>query len=447
MRNLSADAGQEYFADGITDELTTDLARIRNLRVLSHTTAMHYKGTTETLPQIAHRLRVDAVIEGSVSRSQSRIRVRVQLVRGATDEHIWANSYERDLGDTTVLEAEIARDIADQIQIRLSPQERIELSSRASVNPDAYEAYLKGRYFFDQRSLQSNRKSIDEFRLALSLDPGFAAAQAGLADALVSESYLGEALPADIMPEAKRLIASATATDPNLPDVHVSSGWIKLTYDWDWPGAEREIKRALELNPNSARAHQLYGNYYLARGRTSEGISELQRAHELDPLSLFINRDLGRAYYYARRYEAALDQLRQTIELDPTMGGVNEWISWCYEKRGARDKAIQAYLNAERADGANQTEVDAQEQFYKHAGWNAFWRQELKKAWYTKRGPDGYVRALALVRLGEKEAALKTLRQQIELHSVWVTWMDVDPELDALRSDARFQALVQTAER
>lgn len=164
-------------------------------------------------------------------------------------------------------------------------------------------------------------------------------------------------------------------------------------------------------------------------------------------MSLFINRDLGRAYYYAHRYDAALGQLRQTLELDPTMAGVNEWISWCYEKRGARDKSIQAYLNAEKADGANQSQVDAQKQFYKHAGWNAFWRQELKRTRYTKPGPDGYVRALALVRLGEKEAALKTLRRQIELHSVWVTWMNVDPELDAMRSDARFQPLVQTVER
>jgi TolB-like protein/Tfp pilus assembly protein PilF len=447
LQNLSPDAGQEYFADGITDELTTDLARIRPLRVLSRTTAMHYKETTETLPQIARHLGVDAVLEGSVSRSQSRIRVRVQLVRGATDEHIWANSYERDLGDAVVLESEIARDIADQIQVHLSPQERTELSSRASVDPEAYEAYLKGKYFFDQRLAESNRKSIAEFRKAISLDPGFAAAQAGLADALVSRSYLGVALPSEVMPEAKRLIANATAIDPNLPDVHVSSGWIKLTYDWDWSGAEQEIKRALQLNPNSARAHQLYGNYYLALGRTDEAISEMERARELDPLGLFINRDLGRALYYARRYDAALDQLRQTLELDPTMGGVNEWISWSYEKTGARDKAFQAYLNVETTDGVDRAQLNVQEQFYKRAGWNAFWRRELDRTRSWPPGGGRYLRALILARLGENDTVLKLLHEQVEMRTVWVTWMNVDPELDGLRSDARFQQLVRATGR
>lgn len=447
LQNLSADAGQEYLADGITDELTTDLARIRSLRVLSRTTAMHYKGTTETLPQISRDLGVDAAIEGSVSRSQSRIRVRVQLVRGSTDEHIWANTYERDLGDAVVLEAEIARDIADQIQIRLSPQERTELSSRATVDPEAYEAYLKGKYFFDQRLPESDRKSIEEFRKAISLDPGFAAAQAGLADALVATSYFGEALPSDVMPEAKALIAKAAATDPNLPDVHVSSGWIKLTYDWDWPGAEQEIQRALRLNPNSARAHQLNGNYYLALGRTDEGISEMQRARELDPLGLFINRDLARALYYARRYDAALEQLRQTLELDPNMGGVYEWISWCDEKTGAQDKAVQAYLNAETRWGIKQSETNGTEEFYKRTGWDAFWRRQADLARSMPRGGGGYLRALIFARLGEKDAALKLLREQVELRTVWVAWMNVDPELDGLRGDPRFQELVRETGR
>ena len=447
LQNLSADADQEYFADGITDELTTDLARIRSLRVLSRTTAMHYKATTETLPQIARELGVDAAIEGSVSRSQSQIRVRVQLVRGATDEHIWANTYERDLGDAVLLEAEIARDIADQIQVRLSPQERIELSSRASVNPHAYEAYLKGKYFFDQRLTETNNKSIEEFREAISLDPGFAAAQAGLADALVARSYFGVALPSDVMPEAKGLIANATAADPNLPEVHISSGWIKLTYDWDWAGAEQEIKRALQLNPNSARTHQLYGNYLLALGHTDEAISEMERARELDPLGLFINRDVARALYYARRYDAALTQLRQTLELDPSMGGVNEWASWCYEKTGSPDKAVHAYLNAARTWGVTRSQANEQEELYKRAGWNAFWRREMDLSRSMPRGGGGYLRVLILVHLGEKDAALKALREQVDLRTVWVTWMNVDPELNGLRSDPRFQQLLQATGR
>jgi tetratricopeptide (TPR) repeat protein len=294
---------------------------------------------------------------------------------------------------------------------------------------------------------QTNQKSIDEFRLAISLDPGFGAAEAGLADALVSTSYLGEALPSDVMPEAKALLAKAAGTDPNLAEVHISSGWIKLTYDWDWPGAEQEIKRALQLNPNSARAHQLYGNYYLALGRTDEGINEMERARELDPLGLFINRDVARAFYYGRRYNAALIQLRQTLELDPNMGGVYEWIGWCDEKTGSRDKAVQAYLNAERQWDIKPSQVNEQEQLYKRAGWNAFWRRELDLSRSMPRGSAGYLRVLMLVHLGENDAALKLLREQVELRTVWVAWMNVDPELDGLRSDARFQELIRATGR
>ncbi|MGH9689191.1 MAG: tetratricopeptide repeat protein [Candidatus Acidiferrales bacterium] len=431
----------------MTDELTTDLARIRSLRVISRTTAMHYKGTTEPLPQIARELRVDAVVEGSISRSGSEIRVRAQLVRAAADEHIWANTYERKLTDAVALQAEVASDIANEIEVNLSPRERKALASRKPVNPQAYDAYLRGRYFFDKRTPVSDQKSISDFQQAIALDPSFAPAYAGLADAMVFRSYSGDALPAETMPQAKSLVAKALAIDEDLPDAHVSSGWIKLTYDWDWPGAEQESKRALELSPNSAAAHQLYGNYLLAIGHTDAAIVELQRSCELDPLSLFINRDLGRALYYDRHYDDALKQLKQTLDLDPNMGAANEWISWSYEEKGLRDQALDAFLRAELADGAGEDYVRAQEGFYKRSGWRAFWQHVLIQYRTRSRGSVGYLSALAYVWLGDKQKALEVLQEQVKLRTVWVTWMNIDPQLDSLRPDPQFQQMLRATGR
>ncbi len=448
LDNLSTDAGQEYFADGITDELITNLAKIQSLRVVSRTTAMHFKGAHRSLPQIARELGVDAVVEGSVSRSGAKMRIRAQLVRGATDEHVWANSYERNLTDAVALQAEVARDIADEIEIKLSPQEKAALRPPLPVNAEAYETYLKARHFYEKRTVENDRKSIQLFRQAIALDPNFAAAYAGLADALALCSYLGDVSPTEIIPEAKSAVASALALNRDLVEAHISSGWIKLSYDWDWAGVEQEVQRALDLNPNSAAAHQLYGNYYLAMGQTANGIAEHERARQLDPLSPSINRDLGRALYYARRYDDALKQFQQTLDLDPNFAGVVQaWISWCYEKKGLRGEAIDAFLKLKRADGADDAVVRDQEQRYRHYGWIAFWRQELKPRSDRPPGSTEYFSALAYARVGDNEDALRTLRREIELHTVWVGWINIDPELDWLRSDTRFQQLVRITGR
>jgi TolB-like protein/DNA-binding winged helix-turn-helix (wHTH) protein len=447
FENLSADPGEEYFADGMTDELTTDLAKIRSLRIVSRTTAMHYKGTSKELPQIARELGVDAVVEGSISRSEDKIRIRAQLVRGATDRHVWANSYERNLTDAVALQAEVARDIAAEIEINLSPQEKTALAAtRKTVNPAAYEAYLKGKYFYEKRTAASDQKSIEHFRQAIDMDPNFAAAYAGLAGALVLRSYLGDASPPEVMPESKELVGRALTLDDSLIDAHITSGWIKLTYDWDWSGAEQEIKRALELDPNSAAAHQLYGNYLLAMGHINEAIVEQQRARELDPLSLFVNRDLGRALYYGRRYDDALRQLKQTLELDSEFGGVvYEWISWCYEKKGMPDQAIDAFLRLD--ESGDRTHFRAREQLYKQRGWGTFWRGELQYGRNRVPGASDYFAVLDYARLGDKKNALALLRREIDLHTVWVTWINVDPELDSLRGDPRFNRLLRLTGR
>jgi TolB-like protein/DNA-binding winged helix-turn-helix (wHTH) protein/Tfp pilus assembly protein PilF len=448
LQDLSREVGQEYFADGVTDELTTDLAQIQSLRVISRTTAMHYKGTKLPLPQIARELGVDAAVEGSVSRSENKIRIRAQLVRGATDEHVWASSYERDLGDAIVLQAELARDIADQIHIRLGSREESAFSARKPVNPQAYEAYLKGRHFFDKRLLKSNAEAEAYFRQAIATDPNFAPAHAGLADALVSRSYYGAASPADVMPQAKSMIARALALDPNLPDAHVSLGWIKLTYDWDWLGVEEEIKRALERNPNSATARQLYGNYFLALGRIDDATAELQRARELDPLSLFINRDLGRAFYYARRFDDALKQFQQTLDLDSSIGGATyEWVGWCFEKKGLRNQAVDAFLQGKLTDGATQASILEAGRLYKREGWEAFWRRELNWDRNPVRDATNYMSVLNYARIGDKERALKLLKYEVDLHTAWVTWMNIDPELEGLRSDSRFRQMLRATGR
>lgn len=448
LENLSKEADQEYFADGITDELITDLAKIHSLRVVSRTTAMHYKGTRQSLPEIAKELGVDAVVEGTVSRSGDTIRIRAQLVRSATDEHVWANSYERALTDAVSLQTQVAHDIADEIEVKLTPREKQALGTLRTLEPKAYEEYLKARYLFNLRTVAADRESIESYRKAIALDPNFAAAYAGLADALALRTYLGEASAPEIMPEARSAIEKALALNSDSVDAHVSAGWMKLGFEWDWDGAGQEIKRALELDPNSSAAHQLLGQYLLATGHIDDAILEHRKALELDPLSPYVNRDLGRALYYARRYDDALKQLQRTLDLEPKFAGVVlPWISWCYEKKDMQREAVQAFLDLQRADGYNESEIRNLQQTYTREGWKQFWVRDLKTRREPPLGATDYFAVLAHARLGDKQNALSMLRREVELHTIWVSWMNIDPELDSIREDPSFQKLLRTTGR
>lgn len=289
LQNFSADHQQEYLADGITEELISTLAKIGSLKVISRTSAMHYKDTNKTLPEIARELKVDTIVEGSVQRVGQRLKITAQLIRAANEQHLWAEEYERDSGDVLVLESEVARDIANEVKARLTPAERKRLASARRVDPEAHEAYLKGRFHWNKRTESELRKAIGFFEQAITKDAQYAAAYAGLADCNSLLAYYGFTPENEGYSQAKTAARKALELDESLAEAHTSLAFIKTFYDWDWAGAEAESRRAIELNPSYATAHQWYGDALLQMGRVVGAIAEEERALELDPLSLVIN--------------------------------------------------------------------------------------------------------------------------------------------------------------
>jgi TolB-like protein len=343
LENLSHDAEQEYFADGMTDELITDLAKIHTLRVISRNSMMQYKGKHKPTPQIARELNVDALVEGTVMRSGDRVRITAQLIEAPNDRHLWAESYDGDLRDILALQDEVATAIAREVRANLNPQEQIRLRSARPVNAEAHEAYLRGLYELHRMTVeatgtlksQSIEKAIDYFQQALTHDPNDALAYSGLADAYsdLSSSYRA---PLEVMPKAKAAAVRAIELDDTLAEAHVSLGYVALTFDWDWVRAEHEFRRALELNPSLPRAHAGYAEYLLFRfRRTDEAIQELQRAYAVDPLLSIAHGDLAWFSFLARRYKESIDTAQR-------FGHDDHIQALSYAELGQRDQAVAA---------------------------------------------------------------------------------------------------------
>ena len=319
LENLSGDESQNYFADGMTDELITDLAQISALRVVSRTSVMQYKNTRKSLPEIARELNVDAVVEGTVLRSGQQVRITAQLIHAPADQHLWAESYEGDLRETLALQKKVAHAIAEQIRIQLTPREQAVLTDAKPVNAAAYEDYLRGRFFWNKRTADSLKKAIDYFNQAIAEDPNYAPAYAGLADSYaLAGDWQYSLLPSkDALPRAKAAATKALELDDNLGEAHASLAFVLDVFDWDWPTAEKEFKRAIELNASYATAHQWYAWHLAVTGRNDEAIGEMKKALALDPLSLIINADLADQLLIAHSYEESIQQSRKTIEMDP----------------------------------------------------------------------------------------------------------------------------------
>jgi TolB-like protein/Tfp pilus assembly protein PilF len=317
LQNLSNDPNQEYFVDGMTDALITDLAQIRELKVVSKTSIMQYKGTLTPLPQIGGELGVDAVVEGSVLRSGDRVRITAQLIRTASDRHIWAETYDGDLKDVLSLQARVAEAITNQVKLNLTAEETGRLRRIPTVHPEAFDLYLRGRYAWNQRNSESFHRATQYFSQAIEKDSNFALAYSGLADTYTLLVLYGEGAA---MSEAKTTAEKALRLDDTLAEAHTSLAAVKILHDWDWQGAEQEFQRAIELNPNSAQAHHWYGNLLLGpQGRHDEAIAEPLRAQELNPLSPIINADTGFAYYLAGRYDLALPGYQKVLAANPTL--------------------------------------------------------------------------------------------------------------------------------
>ena len=442
LENLSRDPEQEYFAEGLTEALITTLAKIGELRVVSRTSAMLYKGVRKPLREIARELEVDAIVEGTVLRAGRRVRVTAQLIDAPKEMHLWAESYERDLRDVLALQAEVAQAIAREIRVKLTPVDQARFAEVRAVDPDAYEAYLRGRYHWNRRPSEF-AKAIQCFQEAIAKDSTYVAAYAGLADCLSGLNVWGIVPASEGSVKAKALAQKALEMDHSSAEAHVSLAFATM-YHYDFLTAEREFERAIELNPRYTLAHQLFGWYLCTMDRYEEAYAEFQRAIRLDPLSSVIHAMLGNVLIYARRYDQALKQCAKALELDPTSGPAHLGLGWAYRCKSLYEPAIAPLRRAcEFYPGS--TPIGVLGEVYAAAGYRGEAQkileqlQELSKQRYV----TPYVVARIHVTLGEKDEALQWLEVAYQQRAEWMVLLKVDPCLDGLRPDPRFQDLIR----
>ena len=444
LQNLSGDPSQDFIADGMTEELIGRLSRIHGLRVISRTSSMHFKNTQLALPEIGRMLAVDAIVEGSLVREGQQIRVHAQLIRAATDDHIWAGEYQRNYESILEVQGEVARSIVDQIALNLSPEERARLAGRP-VDPQAYENYLKGRYYFSQRTEDALHKSIASFQQAITSDPGYAPAYSGLAEAYAMLGFRGGLPSKDALSGAKKAALKAIELDNSLAEPHASLAFIAETYDWDWPGAKREYKQALELNPSYAQAHNWYAGYLTYTGRFNEGIAEAMRARELDPLSLPLNNALAGRLLAGGRYDEALGQVQRTLELDDHFAPAHQTLGWIYLHSGKQKEAIREFQHALELSGAEDTDIQLDLGFAcAVSGQREEARRILVKLEQMHQqgiAPSASV-AILYGALGETSEAFAWLEKAYEERDPQLTYLKAGRRFEPLRKDPRFGQFV-----
>jgi TolB-like protein/DNA-binding winged helix-turn-helix (wHTH) protein/Flp pilus assembly protein TadD len=462
LENLSGDPKQDYFADGMTEELITQVSKFANLKVISRTSVMQYKASKKSLRTIAGELHVDAVVEGAVQLVDNRIRITAQLVDGATDEHIWAETYDRDLSNVLLLQSEVAADVAKQIDLELTPQQQQRFRASAHpVNPDAYQSYLLGRYYWNMRTGAGLAQAGHYFADAIQKDPNFALAYSGQADYFAYLTVLGgpEIMkPRDAMAQARTAATKALKLDDSLAEAHASMGNILHNYDWNWAAAEGEYKRAIELNPNYAMAHHLYAHLLIETGRKEESLAEAHRALELDPYSPFVNNGLARQYYLSRDYAKAAAQCLIGLQLSPEYFPARIQLALAYEQTGKLPQAISeleqaAGLMAGNGRPPNSTQppldIPVVHALLGHAyavsGRIIDAHRELSKleAAATKRYiPPSYF-ALVWMGLGDNKQALIWLDRGYEDRSEHMLYLGLEPLVDPLRADPGFVSLLK----
>ena len=444
LASLSADTSQEYFSDGMTDELIAELGQIGGLQVISRTSIMTYKGTHKSLPQIARELNVDAVVEGTVLRSGQQVRITAQLIEAATDKHLWSQSYERDIRDTLALQKEVARSIAGQIQIALTPREQAVLKNSHRVNPEAYEAYLRGRYFWNKRTAEGFKKAIEYFTEATQRDPTYAPAYTGLADsyALSGDWEYGVLAPQEAYPKAKAAATRALALDDSLGEAHISLAFALQNFDWNWKDAGSEFRRGIELSPGYATGHQWYAWYLTAVQRNTEAIDEIKKAESLDPLSLIIGADLAEELLIAHRYDEAIKESQKIIEMDPRFAVAHYELGQAFVQKRLYTEAIAELAKAIESSGGSSTCTSNLAYAYAVSGR----RDEAVRLLddLKKRSNHGFSNApeiaLVYVGLNENDQAMASLeRAYQERFNPTILFR---PAFDALHSDSRFQDLM-----
>lgn len=445
LTNLTGDPGQEYFVDGMTDELTTNLAQISALRVPSRTSAMHFKDTKKALPQIAKELNVDVIVEGSVVRSGDRVRITAQLIEARTDRHLWARSYERELKDIFELQDELARGIAEEIRIKLTAEERSRLAVARPVDPKAHEAYLKGRYFYEKMTTPGFKQGLEYYEQAVKGDPTYAPAYVGLAASYKELGVWNALPPREASSQAKAAVGKALALDDSLGEAHATLGQIHFLWDWDWAGAEREYKRALELTPSSSICRVQYSTFLSAMGRHAEALAQIKEAHAVDPVSLITNGLLGGVYFWAHRFDEAIDQFQKTLLLYPDSAVNHSYLGQCYEPKGMYAEAVEEYVKTKELSGVSKEELSVFREAFASSGIKGFLRAELESA--IARSKRQYVPpavfARLYARLGENDQAFEWLEKAYQDRHHSMAFMKVEPMLDSLHSDPRFQDLLR----
>jgi TolB-like protein/DNA-binding winged helix-turn-helix (wHTH) protein/Flp pilus assembly protein TadD len=445
LESLSNDASQDYFADGMTDELISDLGQISALRVISRTSVMAYKHARKPLPQIARELNVDAVVEGTVLRSGDRVRITAQLIEASSDKHLWSESYEGELRDTLALQNQVARAIADQIRINLNPQEQAALKTAKVVNPEAYESYLKGRYFWNKRTADGLKGALAYFHQAIEEDPKYAQAYSGLADtyALLGDWQYAVMTPKEALPKAKAAAIKALELDSALGEAHNSLAFCLDGFDWDFDAAGREFRRAVELNPSYATAHHWYSWHLALVGNYDEAIVEMRKAENLDPLSLIINADLAELLVLAHAYDESIRQSRKTIEMDPNFAFAHNQLGQAYLEKQMLDDAVAELEKAAQLSGGSPTVIANLARAYAASGKTGEAVKLLSEL--KKRSSPGYSRAseIAVIyaSLGDKDQAMNWLERSYEER--FNPGVLLRPGFDSLRSDPRFEDLVR----
>ena len=426
----------------MTDALITELSHIRKLRVISRTSVMQYKDSKKSLPQVAKELHVDAVVEGSVMRSGDRVRITAQLIQASTDKHLWAKSYEGDAKDVLGLQQQVAHAIADEVKVQLTPQEQTQLSSPRPVDPAAHEQYLKGNYLNKGTGAQQ-RKAKEHFEEAIRIDPNYAPAYAGLADYYWSTLDLA---PRDGMPKAKENALKALELDPNLAQAHAELAAIHFYGDWDWAGADKEFRRALELNPGDSDSHRYYSFFLAALGRGKDALAESAKAQELDPFSISAQVNAGFVLYFAREFDKAIDQCRKALDVDPNSVGAYDCLGSSYLAEGKYEEAIAASEKASNLSNGDPPRLVGLGRAYALADRKSDALRILEQLRQLSRNAyvPPYFFATIYAGMGQKEQAIDWLEKGFRERDIYMAWLKVDAAVDPLRGDPRFKQLLQS---
>ena len=443
--NVSADPNTEYLSDGITETLISKLSQLPNLKVMSRNSAFRYKGQEIDPQAVGRDLKVQAVLTGQLVQRGDNLAISLELVDARDSRQLWGEQYNRKLSDILSVQAEISREISDKLRLRLSGAEQKQLTKHNTENTEAYQLYHKGRFYWNKFSENGLKKSIEYFNQAIEADPKYALAYAGLADSYSVQGAFGIATPNEVWPKAKLALEKAVTLDDTLAQVHSSLGAVKVLFEWDWPGAEGEFKRAIQLNPNLADAHDLYCYYFQAVGRLDEATSEIKRAQELDPLSTVFNTDLAFQYYYMHRYDAAIEQYRKANELDPNFLPVLFLPGQAYERKGFYDEAISECQKALSIHGRDPAIVSVLGYVYAVSGKRSEAQKalnELTELWKRHYFPPVDI-ALIHAGLGDRDQAFAWLDKAYEARDSQLIWVRVEPELEDLHRDPRFADMLR----